>query len=171
MFLIQKIIEIKKITFIFDKSIKKTLIHERMIKNKIKQWFAIIRFIVIENYIVYKKFDFQIVEIFDELKSYLNNIDYQKNDCFKTCQRLNISYNEIDDTIFRIENMIINRKLYYWQFIAIKWILNMIKHFHFQKCIFANYMNVEKIFEILNYLLTINNFHLFVNVCLLMFVC
>ena len=166
-FLIQKLIETKSVTFTFDKSIKWTFNHERIIQNETKQWFATIDFTIIDNYIVYKKLDAQAIQIFDELKFYFDNTNYQKNDCFQICQRLKI----LNVTTFRIEKMIVNRQLYYWQFFAMKWILKMMKHSHFQNCIFVDYMKIEKTFETLIFVMTINNFHLFVCKCLSICLC
>lgn len=117
---IQMLAEVKGVTSSYAKSIKRTLNHDHMIQDGAKQWLATIGSTVIEDHIVYKEFDAEAAETLDELKSYLDNTDYQRDDCLQACQRLGISYCGMDHFTFRVGGMARNRKLYSWQPTAVK---------------------------------------------------
>ena len=109
-----------------------------------------------ENTLIFEQFDAVTSKTFDDMKSFFNNLNYQRNDLQIAFESIDIVWQE-SETIFRVSEMIVAEELSYWQLIAIHWLREMRKSSLVKECIYANYMSLDKIWSVIVFLLTISN--------------
>ena len=105
---------------------------------------------------------------FDDWKLYFDNIAYQKNNLEKFCINIDIDWkNNIENIIFRIENMSYKQQLHYWQSSIINWLRNMKKIDKLNDCIYADYMNLEKTWIVVIFCIIVSFICARFSICLL----
>ena len=130
---------------------------KKMIKLNFQIWINIVsQFSIEKDVIVYATFDEKIEKNFDAIERYLDNFKYQSQNHIESCVTIEIKWQK--KTIkYRIFDMSYNQELYFWQFVIINWLREMIANQILRDCILENYMNFDKTIEIIAYLLTIRS--------------
>lgn len=139
----------------------------KIVFRNVLNWMRNIQKQMNENILIFEQFDAVVSDTFDNMKSFFDNFDYQKNNFQIAFENIDIVWQKFD-TIFRISEMIVAKKLNYWQFTIIHWLKKMKENSLIKECIYANYMNFDKIWSVICFLLTINNMQKFF---FLFFVC
>ena len=164
--LINKIIAHKNDHVVFMKKIKFVNDSIKMIEIDAENWLAKNSRKIDEDILQYDDFDDNAKIKFNDWKFYFDNIAYQKNNFEKFCINIDIDWkNNIENIIFRIENMSCKQQLHYWQSSIINWLRNMKKIDKLNDCIYANYMTLEKTWIIVIFCIIVNS------ICARFFIC
>lgn len=157
--IIQEIVKIRDDIFQFNRFVIKYLNAFFLFKQNAKLWFAFMQKVVDVDLFEFTEFDEIKAKNFDRMKKWLKFQNYERNNLKKSCKRLEISWRDLHNTMYKIDNMIINIQFRYWQSIAVNWMFESRKNFLIKECILDDYMNIDKIIEILKYLTIMNDFH------------
>ena len=130
-----------------------------LFKKELALWYSFMKKSTNTNLLVFIKFDDIKIVNFDRMKEWFKSQNYEKDNLKKSCQRLKISWRELNRIVYRIDEMTINIQFRYWQSIVVNWMLKMRNKALIENYILENYINIEKIIEILKYLVMMSDFH------------
>ena len=105
---IEKIIKNRENVVKFQKSIIKYLNVVYFFKEKVKLWYSFMKKSTDTDLLVLIKFDEIKIANFDKMKEWLKSQNYEKNNLKKSCQRLRIFWRELNQIVYRIDDMTIN---------------------------------------------------------------
>ena len=129
----------------------------QMTKINAKNWLVENVRRIDQNTIHYEIFDDEAKINFDIWKKYFDNVSYQRNNLEESCVNIDIQWNEsIENTRFRIDEMLYEEVLHYWQFSTVNWLRQMKQKKNINDCIYANYMSLSKTWMMIVFCTTVS---------------